>query len=181
MERKGDTKIPEFKSLEEEREYWEARGPLAEGHKGRLNKSKPGQKRSSFLVVRLTGEELTRLRDMAAEQGLGPSTFARLILMAALENVGKMPRCVTWDQLKDTLAESLPPQTKEKAEAIAKKISIGDPSNPAFILIDGSKKNELEDFTWSWLSKLLAIAGVQVLTPENERYEKVKAIVSTQM
>ena len=85
MNRKGETKIPEFKSLDEEREYWEARGPLAEGHKGRINKPQPDQKRSSFLSIRLTGEELTQLRDMAAEFGMGPSTYARQVLKLAIE------------------------------------------------------------------------------------------------
>ncbi len=85
MNKKTKTKIPEFKSLDEEREYWEARGPLAEGHKGRINRPKPGQKRSSFLSIRLTGEELTQLRDMAAEFGMGPSTYVRQVLKLAIE------------------------------------------------------------------------------------------------
>ncbi len=85
MNKKIKTKIPEFKSLDEEREYWEARGPLAEGHKGRINKPQPDQKRSSFLSIRLTGEELTQLRDMAAEFGMGPSTYARQVLRLAIE------------------------------------------------------------------------------------------------
>ncbi|MFH0913953.1 MAG: hypothetical protein V1849_01520 [Chloroflexota bacterium] len=85
MRGKRSTGIPKFQSREEEREYWEARGPLAEGHKGRLNKPKPGQLRSSFLTVRLTGEELTRLRDAAAAVRMGPSTYARLILLSASE------------------------------------------------------------------------------------------------
>ncbi|MBA7660932.1 hypothetical protein ES703_68938 [subsurface metagenome] len=85
MNIKGETKIPEFKSLEEEREYWEAHGPLAKGHKGRIHRPKPNQKRSSFLSIRLTGEELTRLRDMAAKLGTGPSTYARQVLKLAIE------------------------------------------------------------------------------------------------
>ena len=85
MNKKIKTKIPEFKSLDEEREYWEARGPLAEGQGGRINRPKPGQKRSSFLSIRLTGEELTQLRDMAAEFGMGPSTYVRQVLKLAIE------------------------------------------------------------------------------------------------
>lgn len=95
--------IPEFKSLEEERNYWEARGPLAEGRTGRINRPKPGQKRSSFLAVRLTGEEITRLRDIAAKQGLGPSTYARLILTRAIENESRAPKVLASDELKDLL------------------------------------------------------------------------------
>lgn len=85
MNRKSKTKIPEFQSLDEEREYWEARGPLAEGHRGRINRAKPDKKRSSFLSIRLTGEELTRLRDVAAEFGVAPSTYARHVLKLAIE------------------------------------------------------------------------------------------------
>src|SRR3990170_4853612 len=124
---KQDTGIPEFQSLEEEREYWEARGPLAEGHKGRINKPKPGQKRSSFLAVRLTGDELTRLRDIAAKQGLGPSTFARIVLASAIEQQSKVPKRITVEQLKNALEENLPQPVKEKAEDLVKDISIGNP------------------------------------------------------
>lgn len=77
MERKKENKIPEFQSLEEEKEYWEARGPLAEGRKGRINKPKSDQKRSSFLSVRLTGEEITALREVAAIFYTTPSELAR--------------------------------------------------------------------------------------------------------
>lgn len=85
MKGKKDTEIPEFQSLEEEREYWESQGPLAEGYKARINKSQLGQKLSSFLSVRLGGEELTLLRDMAAKVGLPPSTYARLAIMSMVQ------------------------------------------------------------------------------------------------
>ena len=108
MEEKVDRGIPEFQSLEEERKYWEARGPLAEGQKGRINKPESGQKRSSFLAVRLTGAELTQLRDIAARQGLGPSTFARLILTSAIERQGESSRYVTMNELKEIVERRLP-------------------------------------------------------------------------
>lgn len=87
MKDKKDTKIPAFQSLEEEREYWESQGPLAEGYKARINKSQLGQKLSSFLSVRLGGEELTLLRDMAAKVGLPPSTYARLAIMSMVQRL----------------------------------------------------------------------------------------------
>jgi len=92
MKGEMNANIPKFQSLEEEREYWESRGPLAKGHKGRLSKPELGQKRSSFLSVRLTGEELTQLRDMAVELGMGPSTYARHVLRLAIEqkNLGML-------------------------------------------------------------------------------------------
>jgi antitoxin component of RelBE/YafQ-DinJ toxin-antitoxin module len=113
-----DTEIPEFKTLEEEKEYWEARGPLAEGHRGIVNK--PKQKRSSFLAVRLTGEELTRLRDIAAKQGLGPSTFARMLLTSAIERQSQ-PDMVTLTELKNMMENFLSQPMMDKGEAIGKK------------------------------------------------------------
>jgi len=74
---------PRFSSVEEEDEYWKTHSPLDEGYEGEVQKSK--QKRSSFLSVRLTGKELTQLRDMAAEFGIGPSTYARQVLSLAIE------------------------------------------------------------------------------------------------
>ena len=93
-EKKKDTGIPEFKSLEEEREYWEARGPLAEGHRGTIHRPKPGEKHSSFLAVRMTGEEIDRLREAAARYGVGTSTFARIILRYVIENQSQTPAYV---------------------------------------------------------------------------------------
>jgi hypothetical protein len=85
MEREKKDKLPEFQSLEEEKEYWEARGPLAEGRKGRINKSRPNQKRSSFLSIRLTGEEISSLREVAAIFYTRPSEFARGAILDAVK------------------------------------------------------------------------------------------------
>ncbi len=177
MKKREDAELPEFRSLDEEKRYWEERGPLAQGRKGRVNKPKPGQKRSSFLAVRLTGEELTLLRDIAARQGIGPSTFARLVLTAAIEHQGKLPKRVTLDELRNVLETNLPQPIKDKAEALARASAIGDPENPAMLIIDASRREALEEFTLSFVSALFAIAGVQVIGPEDEKYEEVKEIV----
>jgi hypothetical protein len=111
IKRKG-TVIPNFKSLKEEKVYWEARGPLAEGRTGRVNKPGRTEKRSSFLVIRLTGEELTHLRDIAAEQGLGPSTFARLALKRAIER-DSVRQQSTGNELADKLMSRLSEMLEE--------------------------------------------------------------------
>lgn len=74
---------PKFSSAEQEDEYWKTHSLLDEGYEGKIQKTK--QKRTSFLSIRLTGEELTRLRDLAARLGLGPSTYARQVLRLELE------------------------------------------------------------------------------------------------
>ncbi len=175
MKGKRDTGIPEFHSLEEEKEYWEARGPLAEGHKGRINK--PKQKRSSFLAVRLTGDELTRLRDVAASKGLGPSTFARLLLTSVITRDSKLPKNVTLDELKDILEKHLPQSLRVRAENLLKDASIGDPDNPAFSFFDRSQMGELGELGLKAVSILLAMYGVQVITEDHDKYEEIKTLV----
>jgi len=170
---------PKFTSLEEERKYWEAHGPLAEGHKGRINKPKPGQKRSSFLAVRLTGEELTRLRDVAAKQGLGPSTYARIVLTSAIEHQSKSPKMITLDELKYKLSEKLPQTVKEKTEEFTTAIAKGDPDRPSLIVMDAGQLNKLEDLTRILLETLLSAAGARLITPEDKHYEEMKEVVKT--
>jgi predicted DNA binding CopG/RHH family protein len=74
---------PKFSSLKEEDEYWKTHSPLDEGYDGKVQKAK--QKRTSFLSIRLTGEEITELRNIAAKLGMGPSTFIRQLLKLTME------------------------------------------------------------------------------------------------
>jgi len=165
---------PKFTSLEEERKYWEVHGPLAEGYKGKIQRS--SQKRSSFLAVRLTGEELTSLRDVAAKQGLGPSTFARMVLTAAIEQASKMPKSKTLDEVMEALEKNLPQEMKERMEAILNAIAIGEPP----YLLELTDKKKLEEFAYLTTAALLSTAGVQVVTPKDKRHEEVKEVVKAQ-
>ena len=82
--------IPKFKNIEEEDKFWQSHSPLMEGYEGKVQKKK--QNRASFLSIRLTGEELAQLRQRSLHYGLGPSTYARQIIIQALESgVGYMP------------------------------------------------------------------------------------------
>lgn len=174
MEREKDATIPKFASLEEEREYWESRGPLAEAHKATVNRPRPRQKRSSFLAVRFTGEELTRLRDTAAQLGLGPSTFARLVLISALENPERWRKLVTLDQIKERLESNLTQDTKDLIARFATTTTIGDANSPSLLLMDATQMKQAEELALPILRVLLATAGVQLITPEDENYEKVR-------
>lgn len=166
-----DNGVPEFKTLEEERAYWEARGPLAEGRKGRINRPKSGQKRSSFLVVRLTGEELTRLRDIAAKQGLGPSTFARQILTLAIQ--GESRKQVSFEEFTSVMSNKFSKEDLKKAEFLIKDLIIGDPENPALLVFSGQRR-KWEEFVSLIFERLL---GIQVVPTKNENLKKVRDLV----
>lgn len=75
--------VPKFSNVQEEDEYWKTHSPLDEGYEGEIQENK--QKRSSFLSVRLTGEELSKLRGIAVEAGMSPSTFARKLILDAIK------------------------------------------------------------------------------------------------
>jgi hypothetical protein len=74
---------PDFASAEEEAEYWEKHSPLAEGYEATVQR-KP-QKRSSYLALRLSGEELKQLRDAAEQAGIGPTVLARNLILKGLK------------------------------------------------------------------------------------------------
>lgn len=178
MKETRDTGIPEFQSLEEERKYWEALGPLAEGHKGRINRPKSSEKRSSFLAVRLTGEELTHLRDIAAKQGVGPSTFARIVLTSTIERKDDLPEVVAARSLMSALENSLSHADKEKFESFFKSIAIGDIDNPALLIFSG-ERGRWEEFTSFFLTRLFALAGIRMITPEDKEYERIRGVVKS--
>ncbi len=81
-EKKKSYPNPRFSSIEEEDKYWATHSPLAEGYPAEIQKEK--QKRSSFLTIRFTGDELTRLRDLASSNGMGPSTYIRALIKGVL-------------------------------------------------------------------------------------------------
>jgi len=76
--------IPKFKTLEEEDRYWRTHSPLTEGYEGKVQKKK--QNRASFLSIRLTGEQLAQLREIATHYGSGPSTYARQLIIQGIES-----------------------------------------------------------------------------------------------
>src|SRR4030042_450668 len=75
--------------LKEEDEYWKTHSPLDEGYEGEIQETK--QNRSSFLSVRLTGEELSLLKDLADNVGMKPSTFVRQLLIESIKKNNGMP------------------------------------------------------------------------------------------
>ncbi|MBI4333366.1 MAG: hypothetical protein HY673_19040 [Chloroflexi bacterium] len=184
MKNAEDGKTQEFKSFEEEREYWEARGPLAEGRRGRLNRPSPGAQRCSFLSVRMTGTEITRLRDLAIKFDCGPSTLARRVLVAfmdQMEKLGKVQRgnrsrSVSLDEICKSVEERMPAPLKDRLENLVKATVLADRS---FILVDPAQMPEWEELSAKLMSMLIETAApnVRVITPYDSNYEKVKSAV----
>jgi hypothetical protein len=112
--------VPKFNSLEEEDKYWRSHSPLLEGYEGKAQKKK--QNRASFLSIRLTGEELAQLRERATHYGLGPSTYARQVLIQAMEfGVGFLPSSLIYNTCSNWLDE-LPSEQRESCYKVLNEV-----------------------------------------------------------
>lgn len=151
---------PRFKNIEEEDKYWETHSPLDEGFEGEVETSK--QKRSSFLSVRMTGDELSKLRDAAAKLGLGPSTYARLILTQA----SSLPN---WPiQYPFNFIHNL----TDKPNHTLKR--------PGICILDIDDININQDIISSMLVDVIRnVWKCRMVTPDDADYEKVETLVRT--
>ena len=109
--KKKEYPVPKFHDLEEEDKYWQSHSPLMEGYEGKVQKKK--QNRASFLSIRLTGEQLAQLREIATHYGLGPSTYARQLLIQGMES---KPYSLLPDSLVTTLCNNMASISSEKKE-----------------------------------------------------------------
>ena len=102
-EKKNDYPNPDFTSIEEEDAYWQNHSPLTEGYEGTVQGK--SQRRSSYLALLLSGEELRLLRDTAKREGVGFTTLARNLILQGLDKkTDLMARIEALEQKWMTLA-----------------------------------------------------------------------------
>jgi hypothetical protein len=102
---------PTFETEEQEAEYWDTHSPLEvvselEGEEicVKVPKNRP-------ITIRLDSKSRAKLNRLAAERNIGPSTFARLVLMRAVEQAGERPmieeKIVSGEICPDVLAKQV--------------------------------------------------------------------------
>jgi len=150
---------PKFSSIEEEDKYWETHSPLDEGFEGEVETSE--QKRSSFLSVRMTGDELSQLRDAAAKLGVGPSTYARLILTSAIKSSN-------WSIQY--------PLNQHNDSAVWYGSAL---KRPGICILNTDEININPDVIQSLLNVIFNSWKCRMVTPEDQDYRKVERLVKT--
>lgn len=130
--------------------------------------SKDREKLSSLIAVRFSEPELVRLEAAAADQGLGVSTFARILINQALKPVGQRPRQLTNDEFKDVIVATLSRLDKERVESFFKDVSVGNPDDPA-LLVWAGQTEKWEEFTSLFLKGLLASLGIEVISRQTQQ------------
>jgi Protein of unknown function (DUF3680). len=171
--------ISQFETEEQEAEYWDSHSPLDLAAKPETQKVRVRDVKDRPITVRLDSESRSKLDRLAAEQGLGPSSFARLILMAVIEQRGKLPKRITLDELRKMLEEITPQSVKEQADLLAREATIGDPDNPSFLILDKSQIDEWGELGLQAISALLVRYDVHVITQEHAKYKEVKTLVQS--
>jgi predicted DNA binding CopG/RHH family protein len=78
--------IPPFQTLEEEAEYWDTQTILYEIDEGAAVGFHQANK-TDTLTIRFAHEDIQRLREEAVEQGVGPSTLARMLVKKGLRTL----------------------------------------------------------------------------------------------
>lgn len=147
--------------MEEEDKYWETHSPLDEGFEGEIQTSE--QKRSSFLSVRMTGDELSQLRDEAAKLGMGPSTYARLVL-TQFSNRTNWPMHNPVNYLCNYSSNiKIEPQVAQ--------------SRPGICILKTNDIKFNSDVIPALLNIIFSSGNCRMVTPEDADYKKVERLV----
>jgi predicted DNA binding CopG/RHH family protein len=83
-ERSTKSRIPSFKSVEEEAEFWDTHDTTDFEEEFKPVKVRFAKNLSQGLTIRLDPETLEKLRREANEKGIGPTTLVRMWVMEHL-------------------------------------------------------------------------------------------------
>jgi hypothetical protein len=83
--RNTKSRIPRFKTLDEEAEFWETHSTTDFEDEFKEVRVKVARPLGHILAVRLDARTIDRLAEIGRAKGLGPSTLARMWLLERLE------------------------------------------------------------------------------------------------
>src|SRR5690242_12826562 len=78
--------IEPFQTIAEEAEFWDTHEATAEIEEGTLVGFHQANK-TDTLTIRFSHEDITRLREEANQQGVGPSSLARMLVKKGLQTL----------------------------------------------------------------------------------------------
>lgn len=91
-ERRAKSRIPEFKSREEEAEWWDTHDLADYQDEFKTVNARFAKKLSSLsegITIRLDPRTLAALRSEAQQKGIGPTTLARMWILERLQKSGE--------------------------------------------------------------------------------------------
>ncbi len=85
------SRIPEFKSVEQEAEFWDTHDLADYRHEFKPVRVRVAKDLSEPLTIRLNPETLSELRSRAKQKGIGPTTLARMWVLERLQGEKDRP------------------------------------------------------------------------------------------
>jgi hypothetical protein len=86
------SRIPEFASLEEEAAFWDTHSTADYEDEFKPVRVRVAKRLSTGVTIRFDPETLRRLRAIAQEQGIGPTTLIRMWVLERLKQQEVSPR-----------------------------------------------------------------------------------------
>lgn len=81
---RSDSRIPQFASREEEAAWWDSHDLADYQDEFKTVRARFAKNLSKGIMVRLDPETLSELREQAHQQGIGPTTLARMWILERL-------------------------------------------------------------------------------------------------
>jgi predicted DNA binding CopG/RHH family protein len=173
-------KLPEFESEEKEAEHWDTHSPLDLGVEPKAQKLRVRGAKDRPITIRLDSETRQKLNKLADQQGVGPSTLARSILLSAIERGNASPgKGAHLNDLAYLLEPSVTSAIRERVGSAAKYRAGGDIDNPALLILDKSQMNKLGELSLKAITILFQSYGVQVTAQEHTKYQEIKSLVQS--
>lgn len=173
-------KLPTFKSEEKEAEYWDTHSPLDLEAEPKAQKLQVRGAKDRPITIRLDSKTRRKLNELADQQGVGPSTLARSILLSATERGNISPgRGTNLSDLAYLLEPSVTSAIRERADNDAKYRTASDTEKPFVLLLDKSQMNKWGDLSLKAITVLFESYGVQVIALEHTEYLKIKDLLQS--
>lgn len=83
--------IAPFSNIEEEAEFWDSHSMIDQINKGTLVGFHMNRK-SGSLTIRFNPKDIRRIREEANQQGIGPTTLARIWILEHMQEIGGKDR-----------------------------------------------------------------------------------------
>lgn len=83
--------VPTFETEDKQAEYWDTHSPLEVFSEPGFEEVRVKVPKDRPITIRLDSESRAKLNRLAAERKIGPSTFARLVIMNAIERASEQP------------------------------------------------------------------------------------------
>ena len=100
--KENEGRLPGFRSLEEEAQFWETHSPLDYPQEWvEVKRGKAGRQLGHILAVRLDAPTIDKLASLTRKKGIGPSTLARMWLLERLAEAEEQGHKQTTDQSED--------------------------------------------------------------------------------